>query len=264
MSVKAAERSDTHSVDPLVRALTPEKIRNDIKRFVALLDSKEGEGKVHDFLASHSYFFNGILRLTTGYSRLYSKIRLGSDYEIDFVWFDTGSLGPEWYLAEIEQPRFTIFNAREDPSAALTHGIRQIRDWQTWIDDNRTYANKLMPRIKYPLGLLFIGRRKELVSIKAQEKLHRIAYEKRMFLRVHTLDWFASAAESVESMLGDSRWWVPMKASSHKDLSNGLPETSLRWFESAFARHALRYKQKERLMMRKYEYRDYERELHDG
>jgi len=264
LSVGEVKKSDTHSVDPLVRALTPAKIRKDIKSFVALLDSKEDEGKVHDFLASHSYFFNGILRLTTGYSRLYSKIRLGSDYEVDFAWFNTSSLGPEWYLAEIEHPRFAIFNARGDPSAALTHGIRQIRDWQTWIDDNRTYASKLMPRIKYPLGLLFIGRRKELVPIKAREKLHRIAYEKRMFLQIHTLDWFASAAESVESLLGDWRWWVPMKADSHKDLANGLPEESLRSFESAFARHAFRYKQKQRLQARKYEYRDYERELHDG
>src|SRR5260370_7432208 len=72
-------------------------------------------------------FFNGVLRLH-GYSPLYSKIRLGSEYEMDFVCFDTGSYGPEWRLIEIEGPNKRLFTKSDDPSPHLSHPTQQVSD----------------------------------------------------------------------------------------------------------------------------------------
>jgi len=237
--------------------LTRPKIRRDIRTYLKLLDSKVSEERIHSFLASHSYFFNGLIRLN-GVSPIYSKIKLGSDYVVDFVWFDAGSLGIEWSLAEIEPPRSSMFNKKGDPSAVLTHAIRQIRDWQTWVDDNGAYARQLMPRIKYPLGQVFIGRRSELSSAKAQDKLLRLAYEHRMFLRIHTLDWFAGAAEGIRHFVGSHgrTWPLPMKAYNHKKLSTGLPKPALEVFESPFGRSESKELLRDRIGTRNVSYTD--------
>ncbi len=53
-----------------------------IAQFQELLDSKASEQTVHTFLASHIYFWNGMLRLLGG-CPLYSKIQLGSEHEAE-------------------------------------------------------------------------------------------------------------------------------------------------------------------------------------
>lgn len=212
-------------IDPLVRKLTPQKIERDVTEYLKLLDLKSPESRVHEFLANHTYFFNCILRLY-GCSPIYSKVKLGAQYEVDFAFFDSGSFGPEWYLIEIEAPSKRMFTKAGDPSADLTHAIQQVRDWHTWVHDNADYARKLMPHIEYPLGYIFMGRRKDLTS-KAKKRLRRLAHDHRMILRIHTLDWFEGAARSVKDLVRDGKggsWPVPMSAFSHNDLAVGRPE----------------------------------------
>ena len=140
------ERPKPLPVDPLVKALSERQIEKDVNEYKSLLDSEVPESEIHKFLASHTYFFNTILRLF-GVSPVYSKIKLGSQYEVDFAFFDTGSFGPEWYLIEIEPPSKRMFTKSGDPSADLTHAVQQVRDWHSWIHDNADYARKLMPHI---------------------------------------------------------------------------------------------------------------------
>lgn len=217
-------------VDPLVRSLTVERLGEDVAEYEALLNSNASEHRVHEFLASHSYFFNTYLRLF-GASPLYSKIKLGSDYEVDFAWFDSGSFGPEWRLVEIEAPSHRLYTDGGQPSAALTHAIQQVRDWHTWIHENLRYARKLMPWIEYPLGFVFMGRWAELTD-STKQKLKRLCHENRMFLEIHTLDSLAGCARSVRDLVERERggnWPVPMKALTHHDLAQGLPPLA-QWF----------------------------------
>jgi hypothetical protein len=241
-------------IDPLVRSLTLEKVKEDITGYLSLLDAKPTEARLHEFLASHSYFFNGILRLY-GYSPLYSKVKLGHDYEVDFAWFDSGSMGPEWRLAEIESPVKPMFTKSGEPSATLTHAMQQVRDWHTWLHDNADYARKLMPHIEYPMGYVFIGRRHELSSVTTKKRLRRLIYENRMFLDVHTLDWFATAAHSVIDLVGrggSGNWQVPMKALTHSDLAQGLSLNAQKWMADPFTRQALDLSRQYRLDRREY------------
>jgi len=211
-------------VDPLVRSLNSIQVDEDIAQYEALLESNATEPKIHDFLAGHSYFFNNYIRLF-GPSPMYSKVKLGSDFEVDFAWFDGGSFGAEWRFVEIEPPSHRIFTNTGQPSAQLTHAIQQVRDWHAWIHNNIQYARKLLPKIEYPMGYVFIGRRSEFTPTKLN-KLRRLCYENRMFLEIHTLDTLSGCARSVKALIKEregGNWYVPMRALSHNDLSQGLP-----------------------------------------
>jgi hypothetical protein len=221
-------------IDPAVRALTRNAVDKDISDYLSLLDSKAPERDIHAFLEGHSYFFNGMLRMY-GASPLYSKIRLGSEYEVDFAFFDSGSYGPEWQLVELEAPSHRMFTASGDPSAALTHAIQQVRNWHAWLHDNLGYARGLLRHVGYPQGYVFLGRRRDL-NEDTREKLRRLVYDHRSLMRIHTLDWFADAAASVrDGLLNDGSsgsWPVPMRAFSHADLAAGRPLEAIAFLEN--------------------------------
>ena len=225
--------NNNHKTDPVIRSLTHVKLRAEIEEFKALLDSKVDETKIHSFLATHSYFFQGLIR-NEGLSPLYSKIKLGSNYEADFAWFDTSSNGPEWCFAEIEAPSRKMFTAMGYPSHWLTHAIQQVLDWHSWIHENLDYARKLMPHAEYPRGFVFVGRRSELTPQK-RKRLRRLCYEYRRSVEIHTLDWFISAAHTFMFFIDDSRggdWAIPSYALSHNELANGLPVEAFKWLNS--------------------------------
>src|SRR5918996_708933 len=222
-------------VDPLVKALTLEQVEKDISEMTRLLDNRVVEQVLHEFLAQHSYFFNHIIRLY-GASPLYSKIKLGSEFEVDFACFDAGTPGPEWHLIEIEGPGDSLFNKAGDPTARLNHAIQQVSDWQSWIHEHLEYARKLLPHIEYPMGYVFIGRAHELTQ-KTSRRLRRLNYDRRSTLEVHSLDWFISAARSVIDLVrreGHGNGALPMCAFSQKNLAGALPPLA-RQYMLAFA-----------------------------
>jgi hypothetical protein len=209
---------------PAVTSLTSTDVQDHIREYVSLLDSSSDERPIHRFLANHSYFFQCIVRLN-GQSPLYSKIELGNEYVVDFACFDSGSVGPEWYLVEIESPSSKMFTKAGRPSAKLTHTVQQVTDWRTWVQENLHAARQLMPYIDHPLGYIFMGRRNDL-DPQGQVLLRRVIAENRMFFRIHSLDRLADCARDVLNMTGrdgHASWSLAMKALTHKDLRRGLP-----------------------------------------
>ncbi len=218
-----------------VTTFTEQEVAGTVREFEALLDRKASEADVHQFLATHMYFWNGLLRATS-LCPLYSKVRLGSEYEIDFAFFDAGSSGAEWFLVELERPAARLFNSRGDPSADLTHAIAQVRAWQRWIERNRSAAQEIMPEIDRPMGIVFIGRRRELDSVAARERLRALNIEQRNYVEVRTLDRFISQAWSI------CRWGsmsVPPVALGDRQLRAGLPKVALDWIHSPFAQQRI-------------------------
>jgi hypothetical protein len=238
-------------VDPKVAQLTRPLLEQEIREYRALLDAKAPEAAVHGFLAERSYFFNGELRLSTGASPLYSKIRLGSEYELDFAWFDTGSSGAEWRFVELEAPSRQMFRKSGEPSYWLNHALQQVRDWNSWVHQNLAYARKLMPYVDYPLSYVVVGRRKELTSTNA-ERLKRLCYENRQFAAIHTLDWIAELATSAQALISPEggTWGIPARAYSDVDLRQKRPSGAFAWlggpFQTMVAKRGLRERIKER------------------
>ena len=225
------EKAVAPKIGTLVSNLTLGRVEKDALEFKSILDTNETEARVHQFLATHSYFFNGILRMF-GFSPLYSKVKLGSDYEVDFAFFDSGSFGPEWRLVEIESPTHSLFIRSGNPSAALTHAIQQVRDWHDWVHDHLEYAKKIMPQIDYPLCYIFMGRRDELTP-SSKKKMRRLLHDHRQIFRIHTLDWFVDSARSVGGIMkkGKGCWPVPMRALNHSELAKGLPPEAQSWLD---------------------------------
>jgi hypothetical protein len=229
--LKRARRPKDMPDDPLVRQLSKRKVEDAIREFSSLLDKPSDETEIQSFLENHSYFFNGIIRLF-GASPLLAKISLGSDYEVDFACFDSGSCGPEWLLIEIESPKYSLFTKSGHLTAKATHAIQQVRDWQTWVDEHLEYARKTFPHIIYPCGYVFIGRRSEL-TLALRTKLRKINIDTKRYLEVHSFDWFISAAHGVLNLVerGHANWELPMRALKQSDIKDGLPSYSRRWIE---------------------------------
>lgn len=221
--ISRTERRTRERVNPTIAAA--------IRRYQRLLDTNASEEVIRTFLANHLYFWNGLLRFG---NTLWTKIGLGAEYEIDFVFCDPGSSGAEWHLVEIEPPSFRLFTAKGDPSKELTHALRQVRDWQRWLQVNRAYGERLMPGIDSPMGHVFIGRRSELTTSEARERLKAINVQNRAHVEIHTLDRFTAMALTTLTDPYIERYQP--RALSDKELRAGIPNDLLHYIRSGFGR----------------------------
>lgn len=180
------------------------------------------------FLASHLYFWNGMLRF---HSNLYKEVQLGSDYRIDFAYYDKGSDGAEWHLVEIKAPHLPIFNKKGDPSRYLVRAMTEVREQQGWISRNHQSADRIMAGVFRPMGHIFIGRRSEISSRRIQERLKDLNTENRAHFKIATLDRFIDMADSVKWM---AELPFPPRALTDFDLRHRFPIGELDWIKSGF------------------------------
>lgn len=219
------------TTDPLIKGLTAKEVTAAVTEFRQLLDSKAREPKLQAFLEGHSYFFN---RMLDPYipRPIYSKVKLGHDWEVDFAWLYHDSFGPEWRFIEIENADTKLFTKGGNPTKELTHAVQQTRDWCDWVHHNLHYARSFLPAINYPLCYIFLGRRDELTGSNS-ERLKRFRYDHRKELEVHTLDWFVESAEIFGNSIGEKGpiWQIPMNVMKHRDLKKGIPEYASKWIK---------------------------------
>ena len=158
-----------------------------------ILGTSSREEDVHRFLAERPEFL--VQTLGGGHGRFQlSKVALGNQFVADFLIAEASSIGMEWYLVEIEKPNLPL--EREDGSFRyeLNHAIDQIKDWRTWIGNNRDYARR--PQDQGGLGLvgidsgspgLVIGGRRHDYSARFNEFRRQTARDQRIL--VHSYDW---------------------------------------------------------------------------
>jgi hypothetical protein len=202
---------------------------DEIAEYLQLLDEGAPEEKVQQFLEEHLSFWSGFMRDDTP-CPLYAKVQLGSEYEVDFAFFDPSSDGPEWFLVEIERPGVgPMFLKNGDPSSKLMHAIHQVENWQEWVAANLPYAQQLMPQIDRPFGLVFFGRRSELQTKEARARLRALNHRNRDHLQVRTLDSLIDRARA-----GRAPYSIPPRALSHSHLRKGLPPDAKAFLEGLF------------------------------
>lgn len=126
--------------------MTPEKITSQlVLDFAAAIDAGS-EQVIHSFIQDNPHIldfvcWDGLLR---------SKFRLADAFIPDFLaigivpW--SNRLMPLVTFVEIERANEALFTKAGDPTAFLTHAIRQVYDWQQWVLDNRSYVQKLIHR----------------------------------------------------------------------------------------------------------------------
>jgi hypothetical protein len=199
------------------------RVDRDVARYLRLLDDGCRESVLQDFLQTHAYFFHGLAR---HHAPIFSKVKFGAEYETDFAFFDPSSFGVEWNFVEIEGPSRKLFTKAGDPSAALTHAIQQVRDWNQWIHENLAYVRQLLPQIHYPFSWVIMGRRRDLNAV-TRKKLQRINYDNRMILEIRTLDYLADLAAGSKNF----GYRVPMqiRTYSHSQVARGEPRDVFEW-----------------------------------
>jgi len=125
--------------------------------------------------------------------------RLGAEHITDFVIGESCSSGFDWQAVELESPGARMFTRRGDPTASLTHAIRQIQDWRAWLGRNAGYAARSraesglgLTQIRADLpGLILIGRRGS-VDPATNERRRQMASD--LNIRIHSYDYLLDNA----------------------------------------------------------------------
>jgi hypothetical protein len=163
-----------------------------IEQFEKLLDSgPEREEELQTFLTSHPILLDAFI------STLYAKQELGSDFITDFV---IRRMNDQYVLVEIENSTDPVFNKNGTFSSEVNTAISQVRDFQAWVSDNIAYAQKKLPNIKHPEGLVIIGRGKWLSDIEIK-RLSEENFIRRGHIKIVTYDDLLDQAKIVHRNL---------------------------------------------------------------
>lgn len=134
-------------------------------------------------------------RMSGGHGRwVIPQPRLAAEFVPDFLTAQASSIGIEWLAVELESPHATLFKKNGDPTAALTHAIRQITDWRTWLSKNAQMACNSkdnhglgLPDIDANIpGLILLGRR---AAENAAFNLRRRQMMHDLRIGIHSYDW---------------------------------------------------------------------------
>ncbi|AMV42291.1 Shedu anti-phage system protein SduA domain-containing protein [Paraburkholderia caribensis] len=123
---------------------------SDIHALRDALDSAKREEDVQQFLQANPKYL--IQHLGGGHGRwIIPKQRLGAQHVTDFMIGERDSMGFRWQAVELESPLAKMFTKSGNPTAQLTHAVRQIQDWRMWLASNQNYAAR--DRGEHGLGL---------------------------------------------------------------------------------------------------------------
>lgn len=152
--------------------------------------AKEGvEEEVKQFLKSEaSRFIFGLPCV-----RVRTEHELGDDFVADFVLEYPAA---RYVFVEIENVSHRLYKKKGDPTAALTHARQQVENWQQWVEEHNSYAQKKLPGCTSPEGLVIIGRRSTLTDEDAK-RLERSNINSRGQLRIITYDDLLESARLV-------------------------------------------------------------------
>ena len=123
--------------------LKTETNKSILKDWEKLLENTElKERDYHSFLFSNPFFFLTILESYL----VISKLKLGSEYETDFVVVKEGySDGTIYEFIEIESPHTKLFDSSGKPSAKFNSALQQIKDWKRFLKNEKSFFKKFLP-----------------------------------------------------------------------------------------------------------------------
>lgn len=175
----SVKNTDMQFFDDVFDAFTESTVRL-TKRLIAelemLVEAGLREEEYQQFLKENPVLLNPLA------TSVVSKQKLGTEYATDFA---VQRLDSEWILVEIEKPGDRIFTQRDDFRMEFTHGFGQVIDFIEWVADQKVYAQKLMPGIEEPRGLLVIGRAHQMTD----RQLKKLARLKKTLSRIQILTY---------------------------------------------------------------------------
>lgn len=128
-------------------------------------DPSVPEEKLHRFFIKYPIF----LPLWKPYDNVvFTKLKLGSQHIVDFAFAREDSPGFSWNFIEIEKPVMKPVTKKGDPSKELSHGVRQLHDWDEWFSNNRSHVAQYFPFQK-EVGIIGLAKPKMQLVIGRRE-----------------------------------------------------------------------------------------------
>lgn len=130
------------------------ELENAAGQFQTLLESSVQEEDLQRFIKTHPYVIKPS-------AEIIPKQKLGDDFITDFVLVEIFQQGRIYTLVEIEPAKSSIFNKDNSFTAITQHAIKQIHEWDIWIEDNKAFIQKKLSGFESPKYLVIIGRGNE-------------------------------------------------------------------------------------------------------
>lgn len=115
-------------------------IKSDLLEFSKVLDQGD-ERSAQVYLESKPSVFGFISDDGAGF--IAPQFKLSDKYIVDFAIFSRDRWSNDPCLlctfVEIEAPSMKLFTKSGNPSAHLTHAVRQVQDWKGWVTSNISY-----------------------------------------------------------------------------------------------------------------------------
>jgi len=119
-----------------------ERIENIKKLFVELLDNNPNEREILNFISSQkAYFIIGSIMKSSYYfghhaAFAFKEFELPPNFIADYLLIGKNSGGHEFIFIELESPSGSITNSDGTFGTTIRKGIKQIEDWDAWIESN--------------------------------------------------------------------------------------------------------------------------------
>ncbi len=196
------KKREEHKID-IAAIDVSSRLNYAIDNFQKLIDRKDVHEKrdIHPFLEKH-YFL-----LHPNPADFFSEVAigLGTEFRIDFLIRESDG---KYLMVEIENPRHPLFTKAGEFTNQVNHAIRQVEDWQQWVESNLPMVQKKYPDIVSPSGLLVIGRSQFLTN-EERQRLERRNINFRGKIAIWTYDQIIDNAKSfVQSINNNLRNWV--------------------------------------------------------
>jgi len=147
-----------------------------------LLEQTPDELRLQKYLEEHPVLLahaalGGFYSVASVRSALFAQVGLGRELQMDFAYCTGNSAGVYWTFIELERPDVPIFTKAGDPSKQLSHALRQILDWTSWLQQHQEYARHILDDLirsspmrwgwsdvlyRKPSYMIIIGRRASL------------------------------------------------------------------------------------------------------
>lgn len=167
---------------------------SDVAELRRLIMTAGTERPIHEFLERRPHFLTGNIQPAHHGQFCISKPRLGAELVPDFFAAGLDSGGLWWYGVELENPNESMFQKDGDLSAALSHALRQIEDWRSWLRDNIAYAQQQLGLVDIDADLpcyVIIGRRgtERLANSKLSARRRAVQKRDKSGLILHHYEW---------------------------------------------------------------------------
>lgn len=161
-----------------------------IEEWESLVEQDLPERRYQDFLEEHPVFVDPLA------AEVLNRQRLGLELVTDFV---VRRHDFRYVVVEIEKPQDRIFTQANDFGSPFSHAMGQVLDFQGWIAENVAYAQRHLPRVENPHGVLIMGRRREMTAHQ-QSKLRRWLHNSKN-IKVLTFDDVSERARALHASL---------------------------------------------------------------